>query len=81
MKGKYIVVRVVDDLLGTVEAVPEPFFVLRAKDIFAAAAIAAYYDTVCRHHPSGEFCAEIRAVLEQFVAWKTKHPQLVGVPD
>lgn len=52
----------------------EPFFFIRARDIFSPAVIQAYAAISHQHR-------ELHPVLDEFVAWQNANPSLVKEPD
>jgi hypothetical protein len=52
----------------------EPFFLIRAQDVFSPAAVMAYGNISNQQ----EDCHEI---VERFLAWQKEHPDKVKRPD
>lgn len=52
----------------------EPFFLIRAQDVYSPAAIQAYAAISQRHH-------EIHPVVTEFLEWQKANPDKVKKPD
>lgn len=76
MAKKYNITRVADE-----SKVEMPTLTILAQDILAMAAIDAYEEIVQRLHPSEQYRREIRLLRNEFVMWRTEHPEEVKIPD
>lgn len=64
------------------EATGEPYFVLRAKDIFSVPALKYYALQVERYGPTNmEFQESLGQSIEMFRSWEGDHAQLTRYPD
>lgn len=52
----------------------EPYFFIRAQDVFSPAAVQAYASISQRHK-------SIHPIIEAFVAWQKANPEKVKLPD
>ena len=60
----------------------EPFFVLRAKDIFAVMGVNNYSKLVDEYGPLDvEFHAAVMDVAQEMREWQMSHPERVKYPD
>jgi hypothetical protein len=59
---------------------PVPVFTLLAKDQLAVDTVA-YYQQQCRTHGLTGQAAQVGLALDEFAAWRQRHPDLVKVPD
>ena len=58
----------------------EQWFLIRAQDRFAPAAVDAYAQLVSGTVPD-VVLAEIRGIAEQMRQWQAQHPEYVKTPD
>lgn len=70
--------RMVEDCLDN----DEPFFVLRAKDIFSVMAVRNYGDLVEKYGPLDfDFQKRLLEHAERMREWQVSNPSLVKYPD
>lgn len=58
----------------------EPWFLIRAQDRFAPAAVEAYGNLV-GGSVGAEMAADVRAVADEMRKWQAEHTELVKTPD
>lgn len=75
--AKYIVSRTD----GTPVPIDEPYFVVRATDIFAAAMIRYYMDLTTKMNLPYEMTKELMAHLNRLSDWQDNNRDKVKIPD
>lgn len=69
-------------IVAECEASGEPYFVLRAKDVFSLEALIHYLELFVRRGPDDESYSDaITSCASEFVHWRDHNPEKVRYPD
>lgn len=59
----------------------EPYFVIRAKDVFAVPIMEEYLVYAEKHNLPQEFLSALRSHIADVITWQREHRDKVKIPD